>query len=144
MFVAGAGLFYAVFIARAEPVPLLYSLMALLISAAMMLIALFGHKQVSFRFVEGTYRVYDPVLGVFGKGEIRSGSLSEIYAIQLYRSLRTSDSGTRTFRYYSYEVNLVMPTGQRICVFYSGSQDQVEELASLLSKQLTLPVWKSY
>lgn len=103
-----------------------------------------------------TPRVFDFTLGCFWKGRSvpnpytnfwprDSCSISDIYAIQLFREYCESKSskGGRT-HYYSFEINLVFQNGKRLNVVDHADKEQILQDGISLSQRLNIPLWKNF
>ena len=66
-----------------------------------------------------------------------TSSLENIRAIQLIREYVRGNRNS----YYSYELNLVCSSGDRINIVDHGSLRAIREDAEILAKYLSLPVW---
>lgn len=92
--------------------------------------------------------VFDRQLGFYHKGwksmnnvvpveKKNCARLDQIHAIQIISEIvRTKNS-----RYRSYELNLVLKSGNRINVVDHANQKAVREDAALISRFLNIPVW---
>ena len=67
----------------------------------------------------------------------RTADLKSIRAIQLVREYVSGNKNS----YYSYELNLVCSSGDRINIVDHGSLRAIREDAELLANYLSLPVW---
>lgn len=64
-------------------------------------------------------------------------SLSKVHAIQL---IDEKLSGSNN-HYYSYELNLVLKSGERVHVVDHGNRHQIQSDAEALGKLLNVPIW---
>ncbi|SHH62872.1 hypothetical protein SAMN02745129_2592 [Ferrimonas marina] len=95
-------------------------------------------QRVLIHFGQGTYRVYNPLLGWFGKGETHSCLLSGVGAIEISRwgKLRWGESQV----HLCYDVFLVLKNGDRVHVFVAGTHAKADKLARELASRLSLPL----
>ena len=80
--------------------------------------------------------VFNGSLRVFRKGE-KSFCFDDICAIQLLREYVSGNKNS----YYSYELNLVCMSRERINVIDHGALRAIREDASILANYLSIPVW---
>ncbi len=92
--------------------------------------------------------VFDKGLGYFWKGKIEPSMVSEIsgikvatklediYGLQVIKELVRGKEN----RYYSYEINLILNSGERLNVVDYGNANSILQDASTLSKFLDRPV----
>ena len=84
----------------------------------------------------GQKTIFDRSLCIFvRKG--RTASLENIRAIQLVREYIRGNRNS----YYSYELNLVCSSGDRINIVDHGSLRAIREDAEMLANYLSIPVW---
>lgn len=96
--------------------------------------------------------VFDKSLGYFWKGkksprqatdisEIKTvAKLDDIYGIQVIKEHVKSSSKGKDTSYYSYEINLILNSGDRINVVDYGNADSILQDASKLSKFLSIKI----
>lgn len=94
---------------------------------------------------------FDQTLGYFwkGKDEPRTGKesvvtqLDQIHALQLIAERLTSSSSSSSSRsvYHSFELNLVLRTGERVNVIDHGDLHQIRKDANILGDFLGVEVW---
>lgn len=72
------------------------------------------------------------------KGAVR---LSEIKALQIIPEWVVKNSGKHTSTYYSYELNLILESAQRVNVLDHGNLPALQEDARVLSEFLGIPIW---
>ena len=89
----------------------------------------------------GKSSVFDKYAQQFRKGNLKV-SLSSIYAIQLLTEF-VENSGNSGGSFYSYELNLVLQSGERINVMDHGVKSLIEQDAIVLSRFLKVPVWNT-
>ncbi|MBN2280905.1 MAG: hypothetical protein JXQ65_10015 [Candidatus Marinimicrobia bacterium] len=98
-----------------------------------------------------TPHFFDKSLGFYWKGKKSDDQvqqakvkcrLADIYALQIISEYirNTSSSGSGS-SYHSYEINLVLKTGERINVLDHGARNKIMEQAKELSEFLNVPVW---
>ena len=94
--------------------------------------------------------VFDRARGSFWVGHGASEQnlpLQQIHALQMVSEFCTSrsssfdDDHSRSSSYYSYELNLILPNGQRINVIDHGNYNALREDAETLASFLKRPLW---
>lgn len=100
-------------------------------------------------FFSSRHIVFDRRLGFYHKGWGQLGAkgipgegkncthLTNIHAIQIVSEIIRSKNS----RYRSYELNLVLKDGKRICVVDHANQKAIRKDADLISRFLEVPVW---
>ncbi|WP_372807810.1 hypothetical protein [Pontiella sp.] len=84
---------------------------------------------------------------VMRKDELKAyADFDDIHALQIIREYceersSSSSGSSRTKRFYSYELNLVLADGARINVTDHGNQSQIREDAKRLAAFLEKPLW---
>ena len=105
-------------------------------------------------YIMGKPRVFDKLTGMYWLGhkepdyvykvanEVQNNQarLSDIHAIQLIREYVRSDKNS----YYSYELNLILKSGERLNVIDHGKKSEIISDADKLSKYLGVPVWSTF
>jgi len=103
---------------------------------------------IAIYYFSSTPRIFDRQLGYYWKGRLKDVSLSnirelddhcaldDIYGIQIVTEYVRGDKSS----YHSYELNLVLNNGSRLCVTDHGSKCKVNEQALALSTFLNKPL----
>lgn len=87
-----------------------------------------GHKEPDYGY---------KVANELNKNQAR---LSDIHAIQLIREYVRSDKSS----YYSYEMNLILKSGERLNVVDHGKKSEIISDSRILSDFLNVPVWSAF
>ena len=67
--------------------------------------------------------------------------LSQIHALQIVSEMVISNSGKSTTRYRSYEVNMVLTSGERMNIMDHSNEARLFEDANTISQFLGIPIW---
>ena len=105
-----------------------------------------------YRYIQGSI-IFDRSYGYFWKGkrnkigeafdpaqQKESVRLGEVHALQIIHEW-ISGSGKRSRPYKSYELNLVLRSGERMNVVDHGNKKRLLEDANQLAQFLNVPVW---
>ncbi len=102
-------------------------------------------------YLIGNPRQFDKQLGYYWKGRIKQSSpqhiqrckdhasLNDIVALQVIQEYVTGDKSA----YHSYELNLVLSDGRRLCVMDHGNKQQLLNDAEALASFLDVPLLKA-
>lgn len=103
---------------------------------------------IGIYYFASTPRVFEKQIGYYWKGRCKQRELEkikqckdhlplkEIYGLQIVSEYVRGDKSS----YHSYELNLVLNSGQRINVIDHGSRKQIEKDAEQLSRFLNVPI----
>jgi hypothetical protein len=118
------------------------------------LLLLFIVGALVFLFYRRRRPVFDKNYGYYWNGKPRKEGamvdpsqfssavrLSEIKALQIIPEFVVQHSSKSTHTFYSYELNLVLESAQRVNVTDHGNLPAMQEDAHLLSQFLSVPVW---
>ena len=156
----GARLFAAIFIVVGFAFPILFittqsgSLSFYELGGILFFGLIFASAGGFMWYIMGKPRVFDKLTGMYWLGhkepdyvykvanEVQNNQarLSDIHAIQLIREYVRSDKNS----YYSYELNLILKSGERLNVIDHGKKSEIISDADKLSKYLGVPVWSTF
>lgn len=105
---------------------------------------LLDEAKVTFDKAAGTYCISTSFKKNKSPSRQASGKLADIYALQLISEKISSSSnngGSRT--YTSYELNLVLKSGERKNVMDHGDLAGIENSAKKLAEYLNVPIWQA-